>query len=144
MMDNLFGGLVAGKTSKLAGSGQNPTAIGNLGNSMTRVKEKMHLPVEISAAKVIQLEEEMGQVTGEMELADQIISAQEKLLNDAITLHGKNTKWASITMKADQKLREIELQHQQQIATYSLGAAKTQAYVDGYTGAYQMSAEIFQ
>ena len=144
MMDNLFGGLVAGKSSKLTGSGQNPTAIGNLGNSMARVKDKMQLPVEISAAKVIQLEQEMGQTAGEMELAEQIISAQEKLLNDAITLHGKNTDWAAITMRADQKLREIESKHHQQIATYSLGAAKTQAYVDGYTGAYQMSAEIFQ
>jgi hypothetical protein len=111
---------------------------------MARVKDKMQLPVEISAAKVIQLEQEMGQTAGEMELASQIISAQEKLLNDAITLHGKNTDWAAITMRADQKLREIESKHQQQIATYSLGAAKTQAYVDGYTGAYQMSAEIFQ
>ena len=144
MMGNLFGGLVAGESSKLTGSGQNPTAIGNLGNSMARIKDKMQLPVEISAAKVIQLEQEMGQITGEMELADQIISAQEKLLNDAITLHSKNTKWAAVTMKADQRLRELESQHKQQIATYSLGAAKTQAFVDGYTGAYQMSAEIFQ
>ncbi|MEY3221891.1 MAG: hypothetical protein RLZZ203_747, partial [Cyanobacteriota bacterium] len=69
MMDNLFGGLVADKSSKLTGSGQNPTAIGNLGNSMARVKDKMQLPVEISAAKVIQLEQEMGQTAGEMELA---------------------------------------------------------------------------
>jgi hypothetical protein len=30
------------------------------------------------------------------------------------------------------------------MTTYSLGAAKTQAFVDGYTGAYQMSAEIFE
>lgn len=144
MMDNLFGGTLAGKDSKLVGSGQNPIAIGNLGNSMARVKSNMVLPTEISAQQVIRLEKEMGQVTGELELADQIISAQEKLLNDAIALHGKNTKWASITMKADQRLREIESQHKQQVATYSLGAAKTQAFVDGYTGAYQMSAEIFE
>lgn len=144
MMDNLFGGTLAGKDSKIVGSGQNPTAVGNLGNSMARVKSNMVLPTEISAQQVIRLEKEMGQVTGELELVDQIISAQEKLLNDAISLHSKNTKWASVTMKADQKLREIESQYKQQVATYSLGAAKTQAFVDGYTGAYQMSAEIFE
>jgi hypothetical protein len=75
-MDNLFGGTLAGKDSKLVGSGQNPTAIGNLGNSMVRVKKNMALPTEISAQQVIRLEKEMGQVAGELELADQIISAQ--------------------------------------------------------------------
>lgn len=143
MMDNLFGGLVADKSSKLVGSGQNPIAIGNLGNSMARVKAKMQLPTEISAQTVINMEKEMGQAKGELELADQIISAQEKLLNDAIALHGKNTKWASVTMRADQKLREIEAEHNQQVSGYMLGAAKTQAYTDGYMEAYQMSAEIF-
>ncbi len=143
-MENFFGGLTAGKTAKLSGSGQDATAIGNLGNSKARITAKMKLPTEISAQQVLSLEKEMGQVTGELELADQIIAAQEKLLNDAIALHGKNTKWAGITMKADQKLRELEAGHQQAISKYALGAATTQAYTDGYMEAYQMSAEIFR
>lgn len=142
-MENFFGGLVADKSGKLVGSGQNPTTIGNMGNSMARVKAKMKLPTEISAQQVINLEREMGQVDAELELADQIISAQEKLLTKAVDLHGKNTKWATTTMKADQKLREIESGHNQNVATYLMGAAKTQAYDDGYTEAYRVSAEIF-
>ena len=46
-------------------------------------------------------------------------------------------------MKADQRLRTIEGKHKQQVSQYMLGAATTQAYTDGYTEAYQMSAEIF-
>jgi hypothetical protein len=68
---------------------------------------------------------------------------QEKLLGKAVDLHGKNTKWAAVTMKADQRLREIESNHDQTVARYTLGAATTQAYRDGFTEAYQVSAEIF-
>ncbi|MFO0053480.1 MAG: hypothetical protein ACK53Q_11125 [Dolichospermum sp.] len=142
-MENFFGGLIASKSSKLAGSGQNPTTIGNIGNSMARVKAKMKLPTEISAQQVIDLEREMGQVDAELELVDDIISMQEKLLGKAVDLHGKNTKWAAVTMKADQRLREIESNHDQTVARYTLGAATTQAYRDGFTEAYQVSAEIF-
>jgi hypothetical protein len=142
-MENFFGGLVADKSGKLAGSGQNPTAIGNMGNSMARVKAKMKLPTEISAQQVVNLEREMGQVDAELQLADDIISTQEKLLGKAVDLHAKNTKWAAVTMKADQKLREIESGHNQTVAQYMLGAATTQAYVDGFTEAYQVSVEIF-
>ena len=142
-MDNFFGGLVANKSGKLAGSGQNPTTIGNMGNPMARIKAKMQLPTEISAQQVLNLEKEMGQVDAELELADQIISKQKALLGKAVDLHGKNTKWAAVTMEADQKLREIESNHNQTVSKYMLGAATTQAYNDGYTEAYQMSAEIF-
>ena len=79
-MDNFFVGLVANKSGKLAGSGQNPTTIGNMGNSMARVKAKMQLPTEISAQQVLNLEREMGQVDAELELGKQIVSSQEKLL----------------------------------------------------------------
>ena len=142
-MDNFFRGLVASKSGKLAGSGQNPTTIGNMGNSMARVKSKMQLPTEISAQQVLNLEREMGQVDAELELADQIISKQKTLLGKAVDLHSKNTKWAAVTMEADQKLREIESNHNQTVSKYMLGAATTQAYNDGYTEAYQISAEIF-
>jgi hypothetical protein len=142
-MENFFGGLVANKSGKLAGSGQNPTTIGNMGNSKARITAKMQLPTEISAQQVVNLEKEMGQVDAELELADQIISTQKKLLGKAVDLHGKNTKWAAATMEADQKLREIESSHNQTVSKYMLGAATTQAYNDGYTEAYQMGAEIF-
>ncbi len=142
-MENFFGGLIASKSSKLAGSGQNPTTIGNIGNSKARITAKMELPTEISAQQVINLEREMGQVNAELELVDDIIATQEKLLNKAIDLHDKNTKWAGVKMKADQRLREIESSHNQTVARYTLGAATTQAYVDGFTEAYQVSAEIF-
>ena len=142
-MENFFGGLVANKSGKLAGSGQNPTTIGNMGNSKARITAKMVLPTEISAQQVVNLEKEMGQVDAELELADQIISTQKKLLGKAVDLHSKNTKWAAATMEADQKLREIESSHNQTFSKYMLGAATTQAYNDGYTEAYQMGAEIF-
>ena len=142
-MENFFGGLIADKSNKLSGSGENPTAIGNMGNSMARVKAKMKLPTEISAQQVINLNKEMGQVEAELELAKTIVSEQEKLLNKAVDLHNINTQWANVTMKADQRLREIEAGHQQSVARYKLGAAETQAYTDGYTEALQISAEIF-
>lgn len=142
-MENLFGGLIPAKSNKLAGSGQNPTAIGNMGNSMARVKAKMALPSEISAQQVINQEKELGQVDAEMELAKMIMQRQEQLLNKAVDLHDVNTQWANVTMKADLKLREIESKHNQQVNRYSLGAATVQAYDDGYTEAYKMSAEIF-
>jgi hypothetical protein len=142
-MENLFGGLVANNSGKLAGSGQNPTTIGNMGNSKARITAKMQLPTEISAQQVVNLEREMGQADAELELADQIISTQKKLLGKAVDLHSKNTKWAAATMEADQKLREIESAHNQTVSKYVLGAATTQAYDDGYTEAYRVSAEIF-
>lgn len=142
-MENLFGGLVANKSGKLAGSGQNPTTIGNMGNSIARIKAKMQLPTEISAQQVLNLEKEMGQVDAELELGKQIVSSQEKLLGKAVDLHNINTQWAAVTMKADQRLREIESAHNQAVSRYMLGAATTQAYNDGYREAYQMSAEIF-
>lgn len=142
-MENLFGGLIPAKSGKLAGSGENPTAIGNMGNSMARVKAKMKLPTEISAQQVINLEKELGQVDGELELGKMIVQRQEQLLNKAVDLHDVNTQWANVTMKADQRLRTIEGKHKQQVSQYMLNAAQTQAYTDGYTEAYQMSAEIF-
>lgn len=142
-MENFIKGIVADKSGKLVGSGQNPTTIGNMGNSKARITAKMQLPTEISAQQIINQEREMGQVDGELELAKTIVSNQEKLLNKAVDLHSLNTQWASATMKADQRLREIEAGHQQQVSRYALGAATTQAYTDGYTEAYQMSAEIF-
>lgn len=143
-MENLFGGLIASKSSKLAGSGQNPTAIGNMGNSMARIKQKMALPTEISAQQVINLEKELGQVDAELELGKMMVQRQEQLLNKAVDLHDINTQWANVTMKADQRLRTIEGKHKQQVSQYVLGAATTQAYIDGYTEAYQVTAtEIF-
>lgn len=142
-MENLFGGLVASKSGKLAGSGQNPAAIGNMGGSMARVKAKMALPTEISAQQVINQEKELGQVDGELELAKMIVQRQEQLLNKAVDLHSVNTDWANVTMKADLKLREIESKHKQQVSRYMLGAATTQAYTDGYIESYQIAEGIF-
>ncbi|MFM6155650.1 MAG: hypothetical protein ACKPE3_22080 [Sphaerospermopsis kisseleviana] len=142
-MENFFGGLVASKSGKLAGSGENPTAIANMGNSMARVKQGMKLPAEISAQQVINLEEEAGRVDGELELAKMIVQRKKQILNKNIDLHGVNTEWSAVTMEADQRMREIESKHNQLVSRYMLGAATTQAYTDGYTEAYQMSAEIF-
>lgn len=142
-MENFFGGLLAGKSSKLSGSGQNPTAIGDMGGSLARVKAKMALPTEISAQQVVKLEQELGQVDAELELGKLIVQQQEQLLNKAVDLHDVNTQWANVTMKADQRMRTIEGKHKQQVAQYTLGAARTQAYTDGYVEAYQISEEIF-
>lgn len=143
-MENLFGGLVASKSSKLTGTGQNPITIGNMGNSMARIHAKFELPTEISPKEVIRQEKEIGQVDAEMELSKIIVKNQEQLLNKAIDLHNINTQWAVTKMKADLKLREMQSGHATEVARYQLGAATTQAYTDGYTEAYQMSAEIFQ
>ena len=79
-----------------------------------------------------------------MELGKTIVKNQEQLLNKAIDLHNINTQWAVTKMKADLKLREMQSGHATEVARYQLGAATTQAYTDGYTEAYQMSAGIFQ
>ena len=143
-MDNLFGGLIADKSSKLSGVGQSPIAIGDMGGSMGRIHAKFNLPTEISASEVIKQEKEIGRVEAEMELAKTIAKNQEQLLNKAIDLHNINTQWATTKMKADIKLREMQQGHATEVARYQLGASTTQAYTDGYTEAYQMSAEIFQ
>lgn len=143
-MENILGGIVPAKSNKLTGIGKNATSIGDMGGSLARIHAKMQLPAEISAQQVIAQQQELGFVDGEMELAKLIVAHQEKLLNKAVDLHDMNTQWANITMKADQRLREIQAGHQQSVARYQLGAASTQAYTDGYTEAYQMSAKIFE
>lgn len=143
-MDNFIGGLLADKSGKLSGSGENPTAIGNMGNSMERVKQRMKLPTEISAQQLINLEKESGKVTGELELAKAIAAKQKELLNQDIQLHAVNVDWASTTMDADLKMRQLQSKHQQKVNQYMLGAATEQAFVSGYDEAYKMSAEIFE
>ncbi len=142
-MDNFFQGLVADRNAKLTGAGENPTVVGNIGNSLARIKQRMKLPTEISAQQVIKLEQESGKVAGELELAKAIASKQKELLNQDVQLHAINADWAATTMDADLKLRQIQGKHHQKVAQYSLGAATEQAWTDGYQEAYQMSAEIF-
>ncbi|MEH2135418.1 hypothetical protein [Nostoc sp.] len=142
-IENLFGGLTADNSSKLNGIGSDPTAVGKMGNSLGRIKEKMKLPEKINAQTVIKLEKELGKVDGEIELGRQIVQKQGQQLDKLTQLHQINSQWAETTMKVDQKVREIESTHKQKVSQYMLGASETQAYLDGYQEAYQMSAEIF-
>lgn len=143
-IENLFGGIIADSNGKLTGIGNDPTAVGNMGNSLGRIKDKMKLPEKIDAQTVIKLEKELGKVDSEIELGRQIVQKQGQQLDKLTQLHQINSQWAETTMKVDQKVREIESTHKQKVSQYVLGAAETQAYLDGYQEAYKISAEIFQ
>ena len=142
-MENLLGGLIAPKSSKLVGSGQNPTSIGTMGNPMERIHAKFELPTEISPKEVIRQTEELGRMDAEGALARQIIKNQKVLLKKSVDLYDMNTQWSSEKMQAEQRLREIQSKHGIEVAQHQLGTATTQAYNSGYTTAFQMSAEIF-
>ncbi|WP_375511790.1 hypothetical protein [uncultured Nostoc sp.] len=143
-IENLFGGLVNDGKSKLSGIGSNPTKIGNMGSPLSRIKEKMILPSEISAQQVINSEKDLAYMEGEVELAKDIADKQGKQLDKLLELHKVNVGFTQKVMNVDQQLRTVEAQHGRNVSRYMLGAAETQASLDGYQEAYKMSAEIFQ
>ena len=143
-IENLFGGLVDDGHNKINGIGSNQvTKIGNMGNSLSRIKQKMVLPTEISANQVIKSEKELGHMEGEVELAKNIADKQGKQLDRLLELHKINAAHTQKVMHVDQQLRSIEGQHGKAVSRYMLSAAETQANLDGYQEAYRMSAEIF-
>lgn len=143
-IESLFGGLVHDGQSKLNGIGSNQvTKIGNMGNSLSRIKEKMVLPTEISASQVIKSEKDLGHMEGEVELAKDIADKHGKQLDKLLELHKINVGYTQKVMHVDQQLRSIEAGHGRAVSRYMLGAAETQAGLDGFQQAYQMSAEIF-
>lgn len=142
-IENLFGGIVNNERSQLAGIGSDPTKIGDMGKSLSRIKEKMVLPSEISANQVIKSAKELSNMEGEVEIAKDIAEYQSKQLDKLLQLHEINVAHTNKVMQVDQRLRTIEAQHGRGVARYRLGAAETQASLDGYQEAYKMSAEIF-
>lgn len=144
MMDNLFGGLVGSNKTQLAGIGADPTKIGDMGRSLTRIKAKMVLPTEISAQQVLKQAEEMGRMDAEVELAKDITDYQSKQLDKLLELHKINVGFTQKTMQVDQALRTIEAGHGKVVSKYHLGAAETQVNLDGYQQIYTVQAtEIF-
>lgn len=143
-IENLFGGFVIDRQEKINGIGSNPTKIGDMGNSLSRIRQKMVLPETISAQQVVDSSKELAQIEGEVELAKDIADYQGKQLDELVQLHEVNVGHAQKVMAVDQKLRQIEAQHGRSVSRYMLGAAETQASLDGYQQAYQMSAEIFE
>jgi len=143
-IENLFGGLVHDGHNKINGIGSNQvTKVGNMGNSLSRIKSKMVLPTEISASQVIKSEKDLGHMEGEVELAKDIADKESKQLDKLLELHKINVGYTQKVMHVDQQLRSIEGQHGRAVSRYMLGAAETQASLDGFQEAYQMSAEIF-
>lgn len=142
-IENLFGGILADRDNKLSGVGNNPTAIGNMGNPMNRIKQGMKLPEKIDAQTVINEEKELGKVDAEIQLGQQIVQRRRQRLDKLVQLQKVNSDWSNTTMDIDLKLREIKSGQKQEVSQYMLGAAKTQAYLDGYQQAYNVSEEIF-
>ncbi len=142
-IENLFGGIVADRDTKLSGTGNNPTAIGNMGSPMSRIKQGMKLPEKIDAQTVINEEKELGKVDAEIQLGQQIVQKRKQRLDKLVQLQKVNSDWSGTTMDIDLKLREIESGQKQKVSQYMLGAAETQAYLDGYQQAYNVSEEIF-
>jgi hypothetical protein len=115
-----------------------------MGQPLTRIKNKMTLPHKISSQQIIENHKELGQLEGEVELAKQIADSQEKQVQTLIKLQEINKDFSTKMMAADNKLRQIEASHARRIGQYQLGAAITQASLNGYQEAYQMSGEIFR
>lgn len=142
-IEQLFGGLVPSPRGKLAGLGSDPTKIGDMGQSLSRIRDKMVLPSDISPACLLKQAEELGTVEGEVEIAKQLADTQGKQVDKLMELHRINAQYTQKMMGVDQSLRQLEANHGRQVAKYQLKAAETQASFDGYTQAYQMGAELF-
>jgi hypothetical protein len=142
-LEDLFGGVASEGQTKLSGIGSNPTKIGDMGSSLSRIKEKMVLPSKISGAQVIKSAKELANMEGEVELAKDIADYQSKQMDKLLQLHEVNVAHTNKVMQVDQRLRTIEAQHGRNVSRYALNAAETQASLDGYQEAYKMSAEIF-
>ena len=143
-IENLFGGIVpSGSGGQIQGTGGDPTKIGIMGNPKTRIKAKMVLPTEISAAQSIKQSQELGQLDAEVELAKDISAKQGQQLDKLLELQRINTDFSKKVMNVDQSLRTIEAGHGRSVAQFQLGAAETQASFDGYQQIYNMGSEIF-
>jgi len=87
---DLIGGIVpnsgGGGGGQIQGTGGDPTKVGIMGNAKTRIKAKMVLPTEISAAQSIKQSKELGQLDAEVELAKDISAKQGQQLDKLLEL----------------------------------------------------------
>lgn len=144
MFDNIFAGLATQEKTQLTGMGADVTKIGDMGASLTRIKETMKLPAGVSAQQVLQEAKNTGEIEAQLALAKDIASSRSQQMDQLVRLHEINVQHTQKVMQVDERLRSIQANHGKAVSRYQLGAAETQVNLDGFQTVYDVQAkEIF-
>ncbi|MEY2910784.1 MAG: hypothetical protein RLZZ184_93 [Cyanobacteriota bacterium] len=144
MFDNIFAGLATQEKTQLTGLGTDITKIGDMGASLTRIKETMKLPARVSAQQVLQEAKSTGEIEAQLALAKDIATSRSQQMDQLVRLHEINVQHTQKVMQVDERLRAIEANHGKAVSRYQLGAAETQVNLDGFQTIYDAQAkEIF-
>lgn len=145
MFDNVFAGLTPASKSQLVGIGTDVTKIGDMGSSLTRIKETMKLPAGVSAQQVLKEAENTGKIEAQLALAKEIVTSRSQQLDQLVRLHEINVGHTQKVMQVDERLRNIEAAHGKVVSRYQLGTAETQVNLNAYQTVYEVQAkEIFE
>ncbi len=144
MFDNIFAGLATQEKTQLTGMGTDVTKIGDMGASLTRIKETMKLPAGVSAQQVLQEAKNTGEIEAQLVLAKDIATSRSEQMDQLVRLHEINVQHTQKVMQVDERLRSIQANHGKAVSRYQLGAAETQVNLDGFQTVYDVQAkEIF-
>ena len=144
MFDNIFAGLATQEKTQLTGMGADVTKIGDMGASLTRIKETMKLPTGVSAQQVLQEAKNTGEIEAQLALAKDIVTSRSQQMDQLVRLHEINVGHTQKVMQVDERLRSIQANHGKAVSRYQLGAAETQVNLDGFQTVYDVQAkEIF-
>lgn len=144
MFDNIFAGLATQEKTQLTGMGADVTKIGDMGASLTRIKETMKLPAGVSAQQVLQEAKNTGEIEAQLALAKDIAASRSQQMDQLVRLHEINVQHTQKVMQVDERLRSIQANHGKAVSRYQLGAAETQVNLDGFQTVYDVQAkEIF-
>lgn len=144
MFDNIFAGLATQEKTQLTGMGTDVTKIGDMGASLTRIKETMKLPTGVSAQQLLQEAKNTGEIEAQLALAKDIAISRSQQMDQLVRLHEINVQHTQKVMQVDERLRSIQANHGKAVSRYQLGAAETQVNLDGFQTVYDVQAkEIF-
>lgn len=142
MLDNILQGLVpTGKTQLTGINGGDITKIGDMGDSLQRIKQRMKLPKSVSAQQVLEEAEHTGKIEAQLALAQEIVNSRGRELDQLVRLHEINVKHTQKLMQVDERLRTIQAEHGKTVARYQLGAAETQVNLGAFETVYDVQAE---
>jgi CRISPR/Cas system-associated endonuclease Cas1 len=124
--------------------GADVTKIGDMGASLTRIKETMKLPAGVSAQQVLQEAKNSGEIEAQLALAKDITTSRSQQMDQLVRLHEINVQHTQKVMQVDERLRSIQADHGKAVSRYQLGAAETQVNLHGFQTVYEVQAkEIF-
>ena len=144
MLNNVFAGLTPGSKTQLIGIGSDVTKIGDMGSSLSKIKQTMKLPAGVSAEQVLQEAKNTGEIEAQLALAKEIVTSRGQQLDQLVRLHEINVGHTQKVMQVDERLRTIEAAHGKAVSKYYLGAAETQVNLNAYQTVYEVEAkEVF-